>query len=283
MTEPYRFGLVGHNVGYSRSGAIFRAVFRTLGIDGTFEHFDLSPDNFDQEFRHVLKSGVQGLSVTIPYKYNVIELLDDLDPVAEALRAVNSIHIGPEQCCGFNTDCYGFSQPLLPLAEKLKNGSALILGSGGGARAVVYALYTDYEIGSCTLMARDGARLKSCKQSLLRILPQLTVSTRQVGSSKRPNGDLWDIVVNCTPLGGWNQPAESPLPSWFDWANVRLYYDLNYNADNSVIAEARNASVPVFDGSAMLVGQALQSFYIWTGHKIPFDPIYQEVFGDRST
>ncbi len=89
----------------------------------------------------------------------------------------------------------------------------------------------------------------------------------------------WDIVVNCTPMGGWNHPTESPLPGWFDWSSSRLYYDLNYNGDNHLVAAARASGVETIDGSAMLVAQALQSFYIWTGRKLTFEPVYAEVFG----
>ncbi|MDH3891575.1 MAG: shikimate dehydrogenase [candidate division Zixibacteria bacterium] len=280
MTAPYRFGLVGHNVGYSKSSEIFEAIFKHLAADGSFEVFNIATEHFAEQFHKLIESGVQGLSVTIPYKSKVITFLDDLDPVARALQAVNSIHFNGGACCGFNTDCYGFSLPLHPHAERLKNGSALILGAGGGARAVVYALHTDYEIGCCTVMARDSTRLKSFKQELVKQLPNIRISTRQFANNKKSERDTWDIVVNCTPLGGWNHPTDSPLPEWLDWTAVRLYYDLNYNVDNSLTREAERAEIPYLDGSAMLVGQALQSFYIWTGLKVPFEPIYSKVFGD---
>lgn len=280
MKEPYRFGLVGHNVSYSKSSEIFQAIFKHLNAEGSFEVFNFSGDQFADEFQRLVGSGVQGLSVTIPYKNRVIEFLKDLDPVARALQAVNSIHLDGGQCCGFNTDCFGFSLPLRSHAERLKTGAALVLGAGGGARAVVYALHTDYEIGSCLVMARDGLRLKTFKQELVRQMPNIGINTRQFGSRGKPERDTWDIVINCTPAGGWNHPTESPLPEWFDWSSVRLYYDLNYNADNKVVAAARQSGVETIDGSAMLVGQALRSFYIWTGIKAPFDPIYSEVFGD---
>ena len=279
MTESYRFGLVGHNVGYSKSSDIFQAIFKQLDADGSFEVFNISTEQFADQFRKLIESGVQGLSVTIPYKNEVISFLDDLDPVARALQAVNSIHLAGGQSCGFNTDCYGFSLPLRSHAERLKNGEALIFGAGGGARAVVYALHTDYEIGCCTVMARDATRLKSFKQGLVKQLPNIRISTRQIGSSKKPERDTWDIVINCTPLGGWNHLTDSPVPGWFDWSSVRLYYDLNYNADNNLVATARRSGVEAIDGSAMLVAQALQSFYIWTGRKLLFEPVYADVFG----
>ena len=279
MMRRYHFGLVGHNVAYSKSSEMFQAIFDHLKITGRFELFDIRPEQFADEFQKLASSGVQGLSVTIPYKKEVIAYLNDLDPVAEALEAVNSIHLDGGKLCGFNTDGYGFSLPLRSHFERLKNGSVLILGCGGGARAVVYALYTDYEIRSCTVIGRDSERLRSFKQSLSGQLPNIEINTRRIGTSRPPKCDAWDIVVNCTPLGGFNYPDESPLPAWLDWPVMRIYYDLSYNPGNKLVAAAREAEVVAIDGSAMLVGQALRSFYLWTGTKLPFEPIYKDVFG----
>ncbi len=279
MTQHYHFGLVGHNVAYSKSSEIFQAVFHQLQVEGQYELFDIEPDQFPARFKTLAVSDIQGLSVTIPYKRQVIPYLNDLDPVAKALEAVNSIHCDGNRCCGFNTDCYGFSLPLRPYLERLKSGRALILGCGGGARAVVYALYTDYQIKGCTVVSRDSDRLREFKRSMGKQLPNIEITTRRLGTSKPPVLSAWDIVVNCTPLGGFNHPDESPLPAWLDWSAVRIYYDLGYNEDNRLVATARAAGLIAIDGSAMLVGQALQSFYIWTGRKLDFEPIYKVVFG----
>ena len=90
--------------------------------------------------------------------------------------------------------------------------------------------------------------------------------------------DDLDIIVNCTPAGGWNQPDGSPLPESFSWPAGRIYYDLNYNQGNKVLIEARSAGLRCIDGSSMLVGQALQSYYLWTGHRVAFDAVYKDVF-----
>ena len=97
--------------------------------------------------------------------------------------------------------------------------------------------------------------------------------------SGKPNQiDLYDLVVNCTPLGGWNAIDESPLPDWFDWSMTRTYYDLNYNQNNLLIIGASQAGVKAIDGSIMLVAQALKSLQLWTSLDIPFEPVYNEVF-----
>jgi len=271
VSKVYRFGLLGHNIGYSKSREIFRAAFEISELSGTFDFFDLSPRRFDEGFEEIVRKRFDGLSVTIPFKRRVLEHLDDVHPVASALEAVNST--------GFNTDCYGFSLPLRSYSDRLKHGHALILGCGGGARAAAYALYTDHEVRRFTIMGRTKVRLKRCRQSLSAHLNNAVIETLHIDESHFEHPETYDIVVNCTPLGGPNLPEASVLPESLAWSRGRLYYDLNYNPDNSAITAARAAGLPTIDGSAMLTGQALRSLEIWTGETVAFDAVHEAVFG----
>lgn len=281
MKHAYRFGLIGHRVSYSKSGDVFRAIFSHMGEKGTFVIFDVAPGDFQAQLVELVKDGVQGLSVTIPYKQVVIKHLQEIDTIARALEAVNSISIDSGALCGFNTDCYGFSLPLRKYGEKLKLGTALILGCGGAARAAVYSLYTDYEIRRFTVLGRTGLKLTEFRRSLERHLRQIKITpvVEQEVASDTWEGASYDIIVNCTPLGGWNHPDEHPLPKGLRWRPGKMYYDINYNESNNVVKNARDAGLNAIDGSAMLVGQALRSFDIWTGEMVPFEPVYERVFG----
>jgi shikimate dehydrogenase len=281
MKHAYRFGLIGHRVSYSKSKDVFRAIFSHIGKEGEFDIFDVAPDDFQAQLVELVKDGVRGLSVTIPYKQAIIKHLQEIDTIARALEAVNSISIDSEMLCGFNTDCYGFSLPLRKYGEKLKHGTALILGCGGAARAAVYSLYTDYDLRQFTVLGREGIKLTEFRRSLehhLRRIKITPVVEQEVA------GDAWEsvsynIIVNCTPLGGWNYPNEHPLPKGIRWPASKMYYDINYNEGNNVVKSAHNAGLIAIDGSAMLVGQALRSFDIWTGQTAPFEPVYEQVFG----
>lgn len=280
MTPTYRVGLIGHNVAYSRSKDVFHAIFSIKGIAGSFDVFDIPPPNFHSRFIQLVKDGLQGLSVTIPYKNLVIRHLHDIDTVARALGAVNSISNDSGKLCGFNTDCFGFSLPLRKHSDKLKHGAALVLGCGGAAKAAVYSLYTDYEVRKFTVLGRTEAKLTAFKQSLERQIPRIIIAPVDEGKRHRGRRDeCYDIIVNCTPLGGWNHPDESPLPDQFAWPRGKIYYDLNYNADNRLVHKAGDAGLVAIDGSVMLVGQAIRSFKIWTGETVPFEPVYDQVFG----
>lgn len=279
--DELNFGLLGHNIGYSKSADIFMAIFAELGVKGRFDNFDLEPDRFESEFCGLKSDGqVAGLSVTIPYKHRVISLLDELHPVAEALEAVNSIAFQSGQLIGFNTDRDGFGWRLKDFAPRLKHGHAVVLGCGGSAKAAVYSLHTDYEIDRITVLGRSRERLAAFSDSLHGVIGALNLQTDLIHTLPSMRTDNLSIVVNCTPLGGWNNPDQSPIPSDFTWPGGKIYYDLNYNQGNLLVQKAESCGMVALDGSAMLTAQALKSFEIWTGRTVPFEPIYRKVFGN---
>ncbi|MCH7689868.1 MAG: shikimate dehydrogenase [candidate division Zixibacteria bacterium] len=280
MSEFYKFGLIGQNVAYSKSADIFKAIFELKGLDGSFENFDLDSENeFDKKFKSLMTKKICGLSVTIPHKKRVIPLLNDISAVAEALEAVNSISVENGLLHGHNTDVFGFSLPLRTFTEKLKHGRAMILGCGGSARAVVYSLYIDYEISEFNVIGRSIDKLQQFKTSMKEILRNSNIETSSITDCADALSKDFSIVVNCTPLGGWNHRDNLPFPENFNWDNIRIYYDLNYNQGNLAISQALDKNVIAFDGSQMLVGQAVRSFDIWTGQTVEIDAVYSKVFG----
>jgi len=275
--KKFRFGLIGNNVTYSKSADIFKALFEQHQIDGSCEVFNIKPDEFSQKFQAITDSAVDGLSVTIPYKKEVIAHLDEVAPVANAIEAVNSIRLIDGKRFGYNTDCFGFSYPLREYSEKLKHSKAIIFGAGGAAKAILYALFTDYEIKDFTVVARDMNKLQQFKDSIVADIDRLEIKLQSFENIEL--SERYAICVNCTPLGGWNMPDVMPFPSKCDMSNIKIYYDLNYNADNKCMNYAQSKTHHTINGSAMLVAQALRSFYLWTGIKTEFEPIYKRVFG----
>ncbi|MFQ5453426.1 MAG: shikimate dehydrogenase family protein [Candidatus Zixiibacteriota bacterium] len=278
MKNKFKFGLVGFNISYSRSADIFKAIFKIKNIDGAYELYDIPPDSFDSRFPELLEDNLNGLSVTIPYKNKVIPYLFEIDPIADALGAVNSVLVKDKKFLGYNTDSYGFSLPLKEYSLMLKRGNALIFGAGGAAKAAIYSLYLDYEVDTFFIMGRNLEKLKTFKNSLNKQIDNIKINILSIEDYQSICKERYEIIVNCTPLGGWNHAGETSLPKNFNWLNGKIYYDLNYNDNNRIITEAKEKSQIVIDGSTMLVGQALRSFYLWTGITIAFDPVYHMVF-----
>ncbi|MFZ5980755.1 MAG: shikimate dehydrogenase family protein [Candidatus Zixiibacteriota bacterium] len=277
MKKPYKFGLIGHNISYSKSGEVFETIFKQLNLKGEFIVYSTDPGLFKNQLINFRSNGTRGFSVTIPYKNEIIDHLDDIDPIANALKAVNCVVVDEGRLLGFNTDCYGFPIPLRPHASMLKHGRAIIIGCGGAAAAVVYSLYLDFEIKNFTVLGRTDKNLNNFQQLMENRFRKINIVTE---SSLIPEqtDKKYDIMVNCTPLGGWNHSEQSPIRENINWRMTKIYYDLNYNDDNKIIKSAAEAGIITINGSSMLVGQAIRAFDIWTGKIIPFEPVYEKVF-----
>lgn len=278
MSKKLRFGLVGHNIGYSKSVDVFDAIFRIAGARGSFENFDIAPNQFSNSIMNVIKSDVDGFCVTIPYKKTIIAHLDDLHPVAAALQAVNSVTTSEKRTVGFNTDRDGFSFPLEQYRDRLKQRRAIVIGCGGSAKAATYALHTDFGLRDYIILGRNCNHLDAFATSLSEQLDGLKINTGLLSELSSNLADSSDIIINCTPLGGANQPDANPFPESFIWPRRLIYYDLNYNANNLLIEKAQEAGMICIDGSRMLTAQAIKSFDIWTGQTVPFEPVYKLVF-----
>lgn len=281
MTAPLKFGVVGHNVTYSKSPDIFHAIFDHCGIAGTFDIINISPDEFEKRFAEIIEAGYTGLSVTIPFKKKVIPLLDQVNPIASAIEAVNSIKADNSAVCGYNTDGYGFSLGLKQGIDRFQIDSALVVGCGGAARPIVYALNNTFGAKKITVLGRSIDKLKRFSESLAPHLNGASLDPVTYDDWAEPTANAFDLVVNCTPAGGPNKLNDTPMPGGWKWSAARAYYDLNYNENNKIIAEALQAGIPAVDGAAMIVGQAVKSYAIWTGQQVEFKPIFVSVFGNR--
>jgi shikimate dehydrogenase len=278
MTEPCRFALIGEKVEYSRSPHIFKAIFEHTGCEGSFEVYSVALDGLRDQIKQVIADGITGFSVTIPHKQSVIEFLDDIDSAARSVEAVNSVLIKDGRLTGFNTDVTGVTASLKRAGFGGSGQTALILGSGGSARAVIYALHHDFGIDQLVVCGRTEANLQHLKQHFSTTCQAVTIKTVTEISDLPSDSLAASIIVNCTPLGGANLVDSSPLPEPFDWSQAGFYFDLNYNEANQVVRDAQKNGIVAVDGSAMLVAQAVKSFELWTGQKIDFEPIYNKVF-----
>ncbi len=219
---------------------------------------------------------LHGLNVTLPHKQTVIPLLDELTETAQAIGAVNTIFVRHGRLTGDNTDAPGFLADLRRLLSSIENRtsfmknskSALVLGAGGAARAVVYALVNDgWEV---TVAAR---RLEQA-QELACQYPS------QVASCAWPNLPKAALIVNATPLGMAPDTGASPWPAGLPFPPEAIVYDLVYNPqETKLVKDARAAGLPAVTGLGMLVEQAALAFALWTGCLPPFADLMSAVHG----
>lgn len=273
----YSFGLIGYPLGHSLSPPIHGAALHALGVSGEYGLYPIPPlpegeDDLAVLLTRVRTGEIHGLNVTIPHKQNVIPLLDELTPAAQTIRAVNTIFMRENQLIGDNTDADGFWVDVQQLAaskqwvlESGQNLSAHILGAGGSARAVVYALLTrGWHI---TLAAR---RIEQAKD----LCEQYSIFKNQLSALEMgdflPTTAHCALIVNTTPLGMHPNLDTCPWPENTPFPENAAIYDLVYNPRETLLVKrARAAGLPAITGLGMLVEQAALAFERWTGLEAP--------------
>lgn len=240
------YGLIGYPLGHSFSKGYFKEKFEKENItDCQYENFPI-PNISDFPALLAQHPDLKGLNVTIPYKEVVIPYLDELTPAAEKIGAVNCIDIRNGVKRGYNTDVIGFSRSLEPLLQPHHN-RALVLGTGGAAKAVIYALQ---QLGiHVTVVSRQGT-------SHAVAYHQLTSELLEANT----------IIINTTPLGMYPEVTTCPdIP--FQYITSRhLLYDLVYNpAATTFLQKGAEKGAIIKNGHEMLILQAEASWEIWSG------------------
>jgi len=246
------YGVVG-NVGlHSMSPRMHNAAFAAAGLDAVY--VPLRAADFEDFLSFADALNIQGVSVTIPFKLDALRAADLAEAHTQGVGAANTLRRTRDGWEATNTDVEGFLEPLEAIYPgSLSGARAAVLGAGGAARAVVVAL------GS------RGARVTVHARRREQAFDVASDCGADAGTWP-PDAASWDLLVNCTPLGGPGARGESPLPG--GPFNGRLVYDLTYGDEESpLLREARTSGCLTLDGLPMLVAQAERQFEWWTGQK----------------
>ncbi len=248
-------GIVGDPLSRSMSPVMQRAALESEGLAGVYLRFETD------DLRHcaevVRGYGIRGLNITIPHKEAVIGQMDRLDTTAEAVGAVNTVVNDDGVLTGHNTDVEGVRIALGLNCFDPDGRRAVIMGSGGAARACAYAL-TDMGC-KVTVTGRN-------EETAAGLAADLGCEHRPVSSVALR---LYDLVVNCTPVGMYGDGAY-PL----DLTHVNRHqtvFDVVYGSETPLITAARAAGAAVITGTDMLAGQGAAAFGLWTGSRDVFD------------
>jgi shikimate dehydrogenase len=266
------FAILGDPVEHSRSPAMHNAAFAALGLDCVYVPLRVRPSELRRAVIGIRSVGIAGFNVTVPHKEAILPLLDRLSPAARAIRAVNTVVRQGDRLVGHNTDADGFRRTLRELGFRGAGKRAIVLGAGGSARAVCWALVQE-GLKDITILNRDIARARSLALEIRRRRSPRGAAVRtafgslaEAGQAHRVNDA--DLVVNCTSLGldGRGMPPITLQATPSDC----LVYDLVYGAAATpLVREARRRRRTATDGLGMLLEQARLAFEIWTGREPP--------------
>ena len=253
-TELY--GIMGDPVTHSLSPAMHNGAFAHLGMDRVYVPFPVK--DVATALNGFRALGVRGVSVTIPHKQAVIEFLDEIDPVARKIGAVNTLKIDNGRIKGLNTDWLGANRALAQELE-LAGKKVLLLGAGGSARAIGFGLL---EAGAEVIIA---SRTQSSGEALAATLhcPWQPLSDAAAITA--------DALVNATSVGMGTQAGASPI-AVEALPNFPVVMDIVYAPlETRLLREARAAGCQTVDGLAMLLYQGVAQFELWTGVDAPVD------------
>jgi len=270
----YLLGLTGFPLEHSLSPKLHAAALKAAGLEGDYRLYPVSPDKPEllEELVGRLRNGtLRGLNVTIPYKQAIIPLLDELTPSAKEIGAVNTVFVKSRRLVGDNTDAPGF---LADIAKFLTGSNpkknALILGAGGAARAIVYALLSDKWNVTLSVRRADSEQAGAIMDNFKQLRDTLAMTSTLLDAESLI-GLLTDVglIVNATPVGMSPETGFSPWPMGLPFPNDAAVYDLVYNPRQTrLVQDARAAGLRATTGLGMLVEQAALSFACWTGREV---------------
>jgi len=244
--KQFRYGLLGKGISYSFSKGYFGKKFEALGLDDhTYENFDLPQIEMFAQLLSIEKQ-LCGMNVTIPYKEAILPYLSEIDQVASEIGAVNTVQFTENGLKGYNTDTYGFQNSLAPHLKQ-QHTKALVLGTGGASKAILYTL-KEMNIGS-SIVSRSP-------------------SFGQIGYTSLNSEIIREhtLIINCTPLGTHPNIADkAPIPYNYI-SKEHLLFDLIYNpAKSAFLLEGESRGAAICNGLRMLELQAEKSWEIWNG------------------
>jgi shikimate dehydrogenase len=297
-----RLGLIGYPLGHSLSPRIHEAALRSCGLEGSYSVFPIPP-NDQKGLKNLLElvrnRDITGLNVTIPHKQNVIPFLDDLTPTAKSIGAVNTIYMRENRLMGDNTDASGFLVDLKRFLtretcfdsaqHRLRHRElkAFVLGAGGSARAVVYALLNDgWEVLISARRLEQAGQLVDAltnhqfsQNSLMGPITVLSLSDMEpTFTNLQSQISNLSLIVNTTPVGMTPNIDQSPWPENLPFPPRAAIYDLVYNpGETKLVIDARSQGLHATTGLGMLIEQAALAFQIWTDRKPSRESMFEVV------
>ena len=202
-----KYALIGEKLSHSLSKVLHNEFFKLINENSTYDLIEIDKDNFDDEFKKVLNFGYDGINVTIPYKFKVMDYLDEIDISAKKIGAVNTISFENGIKKGYNTDFYGLLATYKKFGVEIENKDVVILGTGGASKAVEKSVeYLNAK--SITYVSRDVSK---------------KLNYKVVDYTEKISGD---VLINATPVGMY--PKTDAMPE-IDISPFLDVVDLIYN------------------------------------------------------
>lgn len=263
--ETHLYGILGNPVRHSLSPLIHNALFQELNMNAVYVAFEINRESLGLAFEAIRSLGIRGVNVTVPFKEAALNFIDEVpEDIDRCVGALNTVVNREGRLFGYNTDVAGF---LIAVKEELgfnpEGKKALVLGAGGAARAVIFALGKAHA-DKILIHNRTAARAEGLQEYLSDYFPETEIDS--FISMDGMKDFKFDLVVNATSCG---MKEKDPLPlDLHVLSNKASVYDLVYSPrETSFLKMAKTLGLPCAGGIGMLAAQAALSFELWTGAK----------------
>jgi len=262
--------VIGDPIEHTLSPLIHNRAYRDLGLDYVYVAFKVKKEALEKAIDGMRALDIHGMNVTIPHKIKVIEYLDAVDKIAQDIGAVNTIVNNNGRLTGYNTDSDAAIRALSDSNIVLRNKTVVILGAGGVARAIAFAIAKErpYHIAILNRTKERARKLAGYIQKKTGILATANGLDQQSLTTELESADL---VVNCTPIGMAPYVDQSPIPKKLLRRKMAVM-DAVYNPlETRLLKDAKDVSSTTVPGIDMFIHQAASAFEMWTGHRAPFN------------
>ncbi len=268
ITHQSTVGLIGYPVEHSLSPAMHNAAFAQLGLWYRYVLLPTPPGELERRVSEYVKAGIAGWNVTVPHKEEMVSLLDEMSDEVRAIGACNTVRVEGGRLRGFNTDTSGFMRGLEEVGGIGAESRVVVLGAGGAARGVAWALRrAGHEVVILSRKPEQASVLAGALGAYAGALDRMTLESALEGAT---------LLVNCTPAGMWPDAERSALPEDVHLPANMLVYDLVYRPRPTLMLQnAARSGCRTQDGLAMLVYQGAAAFELWTGRTAPVETMRQ--------
>ena len=262
-------GVIGDPIEHTLSPTMHNAAFNHLKLDFVFLAFRVKAAELEDAMRGMRGLGIRGLNVTMPHKDAVTKYLDEVDSTVKFLGSVNTILNDDGRLLGFNTDGVGALKALRENGVNLNGKKLLLLGAGGAAKAVAYALAK--EVGELGVLNRASEKAKGLAEVLSRTFGKKVVGDALSPSAIQKHLHDSDMLINATSVGMHPNISQSLVaPQWLKPDLIVM--DIVYNpVETKLVKDAKAVGAQVISGVEMLLYQGAASFEIWTGVSAPIE------------
>lgn len=272
-------GIIGHPIKHSFSPKMHNLTFQLQKLNYVYIPFDIPTSNLKDALKSMSILGIRGLNVTLPHKEKIIQYMDHVSEEAAIVGAVNTVVNEGNQLFGYNTDVNGIIESLNPFKDQLAKSTVSVIGAGGAARGVLYALIRYFKVNKINIINRTEERSETIKDYFKEKMHFNNIETFELMAQE--NLEIYrssKLIVNTTSVGMFPNTDETPTDLSDSFNSSHIVFDLIYNPLKTKFLElAEKNGACTINGLKMFVVQGAKSFELWTGKSMDIDFVYNEL------